>query len=170
MPSFYLKSELLRPLGRLSLPIMAILVSSPFFAQRASAVEELSGGVRYDDASVEANLNNGDYDAAISLLQRRVKESGKGQTIKEAYLHTALMESLLWQGRISEAQNEAKKTQVLVDTVVAQARGQADQINALELKTRFLDTLSWIYEALSQDVKSQAALMKQSSFCASKEN
>lgn len=158
MPSNYLKSVLSRPLARKSLPLLVALTGGLFFTSKALAVEELSGQVRYDDASVEANLNNGDYDAAISLLQRRVKESGKGQTIKDAYLHTALMESLLWQGRISEAQNEAKKTQTIVDAVVAQAKSPADQINALELKTRFLDTLSWIYEALSQDVKSQTAL------------
>ncbi len=112
---------------------------------------------KYEDESVEAALNNGDYEAALSLTQRRVKEAGKSAGLKEAYYHVALFEAYLWAGRMGDGQNECKKAQVMIDSLLTKAGG-GEKLALLELKTRLLDAQSWLYEAIGQDAKCRAAL------------
>lgn len=121
---------------------------------------------KYEDESVEASLNNGDYEAALSLTQRRVKEAGKAAGLKEAgkaaglkeaYYHVALFEAYLWAGRMGDGQNECKKAQTMIDALLAKAGG-GEKLALLELKTRLLDAQSWLFEAIGQDAKCRAVL------------
>ena len=143
----------------LALSTLSLCSLLPLCPARAAAVDLPA----YEDKSVETSLNNGDYEAASGLLLRRLKESGKAQNIKTAYLDTALMESYLWQGRIGEAQAPGKRAMATLEALLsegkkAQPLSPSELIAVKELKTRYLDAQSWLLEALGQDQKCHAAL------------
>lgn len=146
---------------KLKLKYRSILALSLFTLTSFSPANQAfaQGESSFEDASVEHALNNGDYQAAQNLIARRQKTAAK-QSLQSAYLATCMMEACLWQGRISEAQSNAKKAGQIIDYLMSgKAALDSSQLLPLkELKTRYLDANAWLLEALGQDAKCYACL------------
>ncbi|MBS1995989.1 MAG: tetratricopeptide repeat protein [Cyanobacteria bacterium SZAS LIN-2] len=120
-------------------------------------VEDTSKPPAYQDPSVENALDTGDYARAQSLVSDKLKaySGGRGK-IGEAYLRTALVESLIWQGLLKDAATELKKQKKALSDLSASGGSDYTADDFKELSARALDDESWLQENQG-DISSAAA-------------
>jgi tetratricopeptide (TPR) repeat protein len=104
----------------------------------------------YQDEGVENALDTSDYATAQSLISSKLSASDSARgAFGEAYLRTALVEALVWQGQLTNAVSENKKLGKILDGLAPTGTGYtADDLK--ELKARALDDQAWLAEALGK--------------------
>ncbi len=141
------------------------LLSSTIFSPRPSAAAQADNGslkvsLTSFDADGDNALNVSDYARAQELFSNRLKNLGAAKgTFTEVGLRTGLFESLVWQGKLSEAAAELKRIHKVLDPLTRSAQAsEAEQVNLLN--ARVLDAQSWLEEGSGQRDKAIETLMQ----------
>ena len=118
---------------KLILCCLALISVGSVFA--GSQVQSLALAAFSEDKEGESALDLEDYARAETIYRKRL--ASKSDAAQEGYLRTCLGESLLWQGRFSEAGKELKKGCSLINKT---------QSPLSDLRARVYDDLAWLDE------------------------
>jgi tetratricopeptide (TPR) repeat protein len=112
----------------------------------------------YQDRGIENALDTGDYARAQTLITNRLNNlTGGKNTFSEAYLRTALVEAVLWQGQVAAAGVELKKLKKVLENLSPGGGHSFSQDDEKELNARALDDESWYLEAMAKMDEAQTA-------------
>jgi len=133
-------------------------VNATAFTAAATAGDTKFKAPAYQDSGIENALDTGDYARAQKLINSRILNfSGVKNSLSEAYLHTTLMEALIWQSQLSEASSELKKVRKILDSLTAAGPDYTlDDIR--ELKGRSFDDQAWLLEGQGNKDQAQESL------------
>jgi tetratricopeptide (TPR) repeat protein len=136
-------------------------VSATAMTSSAATSTDVYKAPLYQDAGVENALDTGDYATAQTLITTKISNyTGPKGGFGEAYLRTALVESLIWQGQLNAASTEFKKLSKLLDGLDPAATHGLTADDAKELRARALDDQSWLTEALGRLDEARTILSK----------
>jgi tetratricopeptide (TPR) repeat protein len=128
-----------------------------FASSTAVAVAGAGKGASYQDPAVENALDSGNYGAAQSLIGGKINSANS--VFGEAYLRTALVEALTWQGQLASAAAESKKLTRILDGLSDGDKNKnygPDDIK--ELRARAADAQAWMLEAQGKLEEAQTSL------------
>jgi hypothetical protein len=113
----------------------------------------------YQNKGIENALDIGDYSRAQTLITNKLNNlSNSKNSFDEAYLRTALVESLLGQGQLPAAAVELKKLKKVLDSLKPGAMHSFTLDDERELTARAMSDESWLLQGLGKMEEAQTVV------------